>query len=85
MSLPEAAALFFPAGPLTTTSLRTARATGKLDVVEIAGKHLTTKAAIARMSVCRSVAQVPERDVVPVRAPATVAEMRRMRRAGGAG
>jgi hypothetical protein len=53
LSLVEAAALFWPhGGPLTATSLRTAVRDGKLEVVEIAGKLLTTKIAIARMSVC---------------------------------
>lgn len=52
MSLYEAAALFWPDGPLTVTSLRTAVRDGKLGVTEIAGKLLTTKAAIAEMSIC---------------------------------
>jgi hypothetical protein len=50
MSLYEAAALFWPDGPLTVTSLRTAVRDGKLAVAEIAGKLLTTKTAIAEMS-----------------------------------
>jgi hypothetical protein len=53
MSLQEAAALFWPNGPLTTTSLRTAVRDRSLDVAEIAGKLLTNKEAIERMSVCR--------------------------------
>lgn len=51
MTLPEAAALFFP-GVLTTTSLRTAVRDRRLDVVEIAGKILTNRLAIERMCVC---------------------------------
>jgi hypothetical protein len=53
MSLQEAAALFWPSGPLTVTSLRTAVRDRTLDVAEIAGKLLTNKEAIERMSVCR--------------------------------
>jgi hypothetical protein len=53
LTLPEAAALFWPMGPLTTTSLRTAVRDRVLDVAEIAGRLLTTKAAIRRMSECR--------------------------------
>ena len=52
-SLAEAAALFWPDGPLTVTSLRTAVRDGLLDVAEIAGKILTTRAAIRRMCECR--------------------------------
>jgi hypothetical protein len=52
MSLGEAAALFWPDGPLTTTSLRTAVRDRRLDVAEIAGKILTNKLAIGRMCVC---------------------------------
>ena len=53
MTLPEAAALFWPNGPLTTTSLRTAVRNRQLEISEIAGKLLTCKAAIGRMSSCR--------------------------------
>jgi hypothetical protein len=52
MTLPEAAALFWPVGPLTTASLRTAHRKGQLAIAEIAGKFFTTKSAIARMSAC---------------------------------
>jgi len=53
MSLSEAASLFWPEGPLTTASLRTAVDAGQLDVAIIARKFLTSKSAIQRMSVCR--------------------------------
>jgi hypothetical protein len=49
----EAASLLWPDGPLTATSLRTAARDGLLDVAEVAGKLLTTKAALKRMSACR--------------------------------
>jgi hypothetical protein len=39
-------------GPLTVHSLRTAHRSGQLGVVEIAGKFLTTKAAILEMGKC---------------------------------
>jgi hypothetical protein len=53
LTLVEAAALFWPEGPLTTTSLRNAIRNDQLAYVAIAGKFLTTKVAIAEMSVCR--------------------------------
>ena len=53
MNLPEAAALFWPDGPLTVASLRTAIRDEQLAVAVIAGKFLTTKAAITAMSACR--------------------------------
>jgi hypothetical protein len=49
MNFVEAAALFWPDGPLTVHSLRTAHRSGQLGVVVIAGKFLTTKAAILEM------------------------------------
>jgi hypothetical protein len=52
LTLSEAAALFWPLGPLTATSLRTAVRDRQLEVVKIARKLLTTKTAIAKMSVC---------------------------------
>jgi hypothetical protein len=53
MSLAEAAALFWPeGGPLTTTSLRTAVRDQILDVAEVAGKILTNKTSILKMSIC---------------------------------
>jgi hypothetical protein len=53
LTLVEAATLFWPAGPLTATSLRNAIRNHQLAYVAIAGKFLTTKVAIAKMSVCR--------------------------------
>lgn len=53
LSLPEAAALFWPTGgPITVTSLRTAVRQNKLEVAEIAGKLFTSPSAIGRMSRC---------------------------------
>jgi hypothetical protein len=52
MSLTEAAALFWPDGPLRLSSLRIAAKAKQLDVVVIARKMLTCKAAVARMSAC---------------------------------
>lgn len=59
MSLAEAAALFWPAGPLTLASLRTAVRDGQLAVARIAGKFLTSKSAIRDMSACSIVAGRP--------------------------
>lgn len=50
MTLAEAAALFWPHGPLGVSSLRTAIRDGVLSPVRVAGKLLVTPAAIAAMS-----------------------------------
>lgn len=77
MTLAEASALFWPDGPLTKTSLRTAVRDQLLEVAEIAGKLLTNKQAIGRMSECR-----PRRENEPVNqgqqhgVPRSVAEVR---------
>jgi hypothetical protein len=44
MTLAEAAAVLFPEGPLSLSSLRTAVAAGDLEIVRVAGKDLTTPA-----------------------------------------
>ncbi|MET4524067.1 hypothetical protein [Bradyrhizobium sp. JR18.2] len=50
LTLAEAAALLWPDGPLTASSLRTAYRAGALEVVLIARKLLTTKNAISAMT-----------------------------------
>jgi hypothetical protein len=50
MSFSEAAALLWPDGPLTASSLRTAYRAGGLEVTMIARKLLTTKRALAAMT-----------------------------------
>jgi hypothetical protein len=50
LTFSEAAALMWPQGPLTASSLRTAYRGGALEVVIIARKLLVTKAAIRRMT-----------------------------------
>ncbi|BBF94340.1 hypothetical protein [Blastochloris tepida] len=50
LTFAEAAALFWPYGPLTATSLRTAYRQGLVDVVMIARKVFVTPAALARMT-----------------------------------
>lgn len=52
MALNEVAAIFFPDGPLTLTSLRTAVRRGELHVTRINGKLYTTPAAVAAMTSC---------------------------------
>jgi hypothetical protein len=59
MTLPEAVALFWPNGPLTVTSLRTAGHEGSLEITAVAGKFFVTPAAIRAMG----------RSVVPKPAP----------------
>lgn len=51
LTLPEAAALFWPAGPITTNTLRTAARDGTLVITKVAGKFFTTPMAIRRMGV----------------------------------
>jgi hypothetical protein len=50
LSFSEAAALLWPDGPLTASSLRTAYRAGELEVTLIARKLLTTKRAVAAMT-----------------------------------
>ncbi len=49
MTLVEAVAVFFPQGPLTLSSLRTAVASGTLEIAKVAGKDLTTPRAIRKL------------------------------------
>jgi hypothetical protein len=79
MSLPEAASLFWPDGPLTTTSLRTAVRDGLLDVALIAGKLLTTKSAVLRMSECRPRNAAAARPAASEIANRTLAALRRFK------
>ncbi|WP_210161788.1 hypothetical protein [Methylobacterium nodulans] len=50
MTLAEAVAVFFPHGPMTLSSLRTAYRNGDLAVRHVAGKMLTTPRAIREMT-----------------------------------
>jgi hypothetical protein len=68
MSLPEAVALFWPKGPLTISSMRTAIRNCQLPYADIAGKFLINKSGIAALSVCRSRSQVRQS---PPTVPAT--------------
>jgi len=54
MTFVEAAALLWPTGPLTASSLRTAYRAGQLQVTVIARKLLVTKAAIRAMTAAAS-------------------------------
>src|SRR5947209_13565255 len=49
ITLAEAAALFFPHGPLTIASFRRLEASGKLAVTRLAGKDFTTPSAVKEM------------------------------------
>ncbi|KQP32863.1 hypothetical protein ASF25_17795 [Methylobacterium sp. Leaf100] len=51
LTLPEAAALFWPDGPITTNTLRTAGRDGGLAITVVAKKFFTTPLAIRRMGV----------------------------------
>jgi len=50
LTFAEAAALLWPDGPLTASTLRTAYRAGGLEVTVIARKLLTTKRALAAMA-----------------------------------
>ncbi len=52
MTLAEAALLFWPSGPLSEETLRTAVRDGRLPVSEIARKLFTTKRALTALHVC---------------------------------
>jgi hypothetical protein len=70
LTLDEAAALFWPRGPLRTASLRHAWKKGQLAVAVIARKHLTTRSAIeamARDNVRATVPSAPEASREPAR------------------
>ncbi|WP_455975436.1 hypothetical protein [Methylorubrum populi] len=69
LTLPEAAALFWPAGPITTNTLRTAARDGTLVITKVAGKFFTSPMAIRRMGIDETGA-VP----TPVRPNAASAE-----------
>jgi len=56
MTLPEAAALFWPDGPLTIHSLRVAVRDGALAVAVVAGRYLTNRKSIAEMGACQPLA-----------------------------
>ena len=71
MTLAEASALFWPHGPLTTRSLRTAADGGLLPVVLVARKRLTSRRAVEEMSRCapRTPATAPTRPRPPPASP----------------
>lgn len=52
MTLAEAARLFWPSGPLSEETLRTAVRDGRLPVSAIARKLFTTKRALSALHVC---------------------------------
>lgn len=73
MTLGEACELFWPNGPLTVASLRTAVRDGQLAIARIAGKHLTTKRALMALAACRLLGPpepAPEAQDAPVPAAA---------------
>ncbi|WFU41445.1 hypothetical protein QA640_02630 [Bradyrhizobium sp. CB82] len=79
ITLPEVVALFWPGGggPVTLTTIRTAVRDGDLDIVPIAGKFFTTKAAVIRMATPRphpapTSATMPPPSPPPADAPAPV-------------
>jgi hypothetical protein len=61
LTLPEAAALFWPVGPITTNTLRTAGRDGSLVITKVAGKFFTTPIAIRQMGQEKA-SQMPDRE-----------------------
>src|ERR1700730_9125827 len=61
MTLIEAVEVFFPDGPLTLSSLRTAVAAGTLEIAKVAGKNLTTPRAIRKLVTPSCLAAKPSR------------------------
>jgi hypothetical protein len=56
LSLAEATALFWPDGPITERTLRTAVRDGRLPISLVARKFFVTKTAIASLSRCEPLA-----------------------------
>jgi len=63
LTLPEAVALFWPDGPLTVASLRTAIRDGRLAVTVIARKFFVTPSAVRAMSRPQTTAPSSDRAV----------------------
>lgn len=61
ISFREAIEMFWPNGPLSVSSLRTAERHGLLAVVSIAGKLYTTKAALREMTRCDLTSRQPKK------------------------
>jgi hypothetical protein len=55
LTFAEAAALFWPDGLLTVSTLRTAAKNGQLAVADVAGRLFTSPAALHQMAACRIV------------------------------
>jgi hypothetical protein len=51
MTLPEAAALFWPDGPVTVPTLRTLIRKGQLRIAVVGRRHMTSRRAIEEMQV----------------------------------
>ncbi|MCO5091704.1 hypothetical protein [Bosea sp. (in: a-proteobacteria)] len=76
LTLTEAVALFWPRGPLTVTSLRTAGHEGTLEITVVAGKHFVTPAAIRSMG--RKAVPRTEIEMVPPGIDPAAALLRRI-------
>jgi hypothetical protein len=62
LTLPEAAFLYWPEGPITTATLRTAVRKRELGVTVIASRFFTTRRAIEAMSVPAIRQEAPKKD-----------------------
>jgi hypothetical protein len=85
MTLVEAAALHWPNGPLTETSLRTAVRDGRLPISQIAGKFFMTKVALRALAVCEPFRTAPSAQAPAIRGSnagylADLAQLEEMRR-----
>ncbi|WP_167367686.1 hypothetical protein [Methylobacterium pseudosasicola] len=72
LTLPEAASLFWPAGPITTNILRIAVRDGTLTTTKVAGQHFVTLAAIRRMGLQTGGAEEADPYEVPANAALVV-------------
>jgi hypothetical protein len=85
MTLVEAATLYWPSGPLTETSLRTAVRDGRLPISQIAGKFFVTKVALRTLAVCKPFRMDPSAQGTAIRGPnagylSDLAQLEEMRR-----
>jgi hypothetical protein len=81
LTLPEAAMLLWPNGPLTVRTLRTAVRDGQLAVARIASKLFTTRRALSEMTKCRAIGlleEAAERDETPKNRILTAEEGRKL-------
>jgi hypothetical protein len=86
MTLAEAEALFWPHGPISERTLRTAIRDGRLPISQVARKFFVTKAALRSLSTCKPIASdadCAERSAKPSAFERDLAAVRAMRTGSG--